>query len=378
MFSLLIIMTEKKSVTHSDLTLSEIRNKYRKMFFGINIKGSCGMATEQTIDIKRAGAGTTSDNGKAPTVKREKGKGSFKRDLPLYIMLLPGIIVLIVNNYIPMVGVIIPFENYINHGGFFQSIAQSQFTGFTNFQYLIQNPDALNATRLTILYNLLFISLDLVVPVALAIAMSEMWSKRLGNFYQTLMFLPYFISWIVVSYVVFSFFVDQQGFVNSTILRSLGISSIDFYADPKYWPFIVTFFHLWKYTGYNLIVYIAALSGISGDYYEAAALDGATKWQQIRHITLPMLKTTMVILTLLAVGRIFNGDFDLFFNVPNNMGALYPTTQVLDNYVYIVLKNMFDVGMSSAAGLYQAVVGCVVVVIANICVRKVDPESSLF
>lgn len=359
------------------MTYIKRMHKYWKMF-ELKHKGSCGMSTEQTIDIKETGAGLSEGTGKTPAIKRRKGKSSFLKDFPYYIMLLPGIIVLILNNYIPMVGVLIPFKEYVNHGSFFQSIAQSKFIGLTNFQYLVQNPDALNATKLTILYNLLFIALDLIVPVTLAIAMSEMWSKRLGNTYQTLMFLPYFISWVVVSYVVFSFFVDQQGFVNSTILRAFGISSIDFYSNPAPWPFIITFFHLWKYTGYNLIVYIAALSGISGEYYEAAALDGATKWQQIRYITLPMLKTTMVILTLLAVGRIFNGDFDLFYNVPNNMGALFPTTQVLDVYVYDVLKNMFDVGMSSAAGLYQSVVGCVVVIIANLCVRKVDPDSSLF
>lgn len=341
------------------------------------------MTTEQTVGYK-----PTSDNQPDnliytnDTIGKKPKKGGFKDNFrkygAYYLMLLPGIIVLIINNYMPMIGIIIPFEDYKFKDNFFKSLFTSDFVGLKNFRFLFSSVDVINATRNTVLYNLVFITLDLVVPVALAIAVSELWSKKAGNFYQTAIFLPYFISWIAVSYIVYAFFSNQTGFVDNTILKLFGISNIDFYSEPGRWPFILTFFHLWKYTGYNLIVYIAALSGISNDYYEAAALDGATKWQQIKYITLPMLKTTMVVLTLIAVGRIFNGDFDLFYNVPRNTGALYATTDVLDTYVFRLLQNLGNVGMSAAAGIYQAVVGCIIVFIANFAVNKVDKDSALF
>jgi putative aldouronate transport system permease protein len=338
------------------------------------------MATEQTVGINPSIGASTPDNltEQKRLGKRRKSKGAMARDLAFYVMLLPGVIVLLVNNYLPMIGVIIPFEDYRFQDNFFSSLVTSKFTGFQNFVFLFTTSDALNAMKNTILYNIVFISLDVIVPVALAIAMSQMWNKHIGNFYQSAMFLPYFISWVAVSYVVYAFFVSQNGFIDTSILKTFGIDQIDFYSEPKFWPFILTFFHLWKYTGYNLIVYIASLSGISGEYYEAASLDGATKWQQVKYITLPLLKTTMIILALLAVGRIFNGDFDLFFNVPKDTSMLYDVSDVLDTYVYRCLINLNDVGMSAAAGLFQAVVGCVVVLLANVGVRRFDPDSALF
>lgn len=313
------------------------------------------------------------------TKKRKKSRSARKRDLIFYLMLLPGVLVLIVNNYLPMIGVIIPFKNYSYdvNAGFFKSLFQSPFVGFDNFRFLFTSVDCLSATINTVLYNIVFIALDVIVPIALAICMSEMWNQKRANTYQTLMFLPYFISWVAVSYVAYAFFCNS-GFIDKNILPLFGMQNIDFYSRPEFWPANLIFFHLWHYTGYNLIVYIASLSGISSEYYEAAALDGATKWQQVRYVTLPMLKTTAVILTLLAVGRIFNGDFDLFFNVPKNVEQLYPTTSILDTFVYNEMIHLGDVGMSAAAGLYQAVVGCVIVFICNFAVRKVDPDSALF
>lgn len=336
------------------------------------------MATEQTVDIK-ASVNTIEPNNPVAVKKQKakhRSKRTLKKNMALYIMLLPGIVVLIINNYIPMIGVIMPFKDYMFNGNFFSSLFTSKFVGFQNFQFLML-PDAFAATRNTLLYNILFIALDVIVPVALAIAMSEMLNKSWGKVYQSLMFLPYFISWIAVSYIVYAFFCNL-GFFDMTLFKLLGIKSVDFYTIPSRWPVILTFFHLWKYTGYNLIVYIASLAGISGEYYEAAALDGASKWQQVKYITLPMLKTTMIILTLLAVGRIFNGDFDLFYNVPKNVPNLYPTTDILDTYVYRLLMNIGDVGMAAAAGFYQAIVGCIVVLCANLAVRRVDSESALF
>ncbi|WP_416201131.1 MAG: ABC transmembrane type-1 domain-containing protein [Thermocaproicibacter melissae] len=327
---------------------------------------------------------TQAENGpgalNSPNVKkRSKFIKEIKRNAAFYLMLLPGVIILIINNYLPMIGVLIPFKDYrydVNKG-FFGSLFSSEFVGWKNFEFLFRSPDALTATINTVVYNIVFMALDLIVPITLAILMSEMWNQKRANTYQTLMFFPFFISWIAVSYVVYAFFCNA-GFFNKTILPLFGLDSVDYYSEPSRWPAIIIFNHLWHYTGYNMIIFIASIAGIGSEYYEAAALDGATKWQQARYVTLPMLKTTAVILTLLAVGRIFNGDFDLFYNVPKHVQQLNETTSILDTFVYNQLQTIRDVGMSSAAGIYQAIVGCVVVFISNLVVRKVDPDSALF
>lgn len=316
----------------------------------------------------------------SPNVKkRSRFLKEMKRNAAFYLMLLPGVIILIINNYLPMIGVLIPFKDYrydVNKG-FFGSLFSSENVGWKNFEFLFRSPDALTATINTVVYNIVFMALDLIVPITLAILMSEMWNQKRANTYQTLMFFPFFISWIAVSYVVYAFFCNA-GFFNKTILPLFGLDSVDYYSEPSRWPAIIIFNHLWHYTGYNMIIFIASIAGIGSEYYEAAALDGATKWQQARYVTLPMLKTTAVILTLLAVGRIFNGDFDLFYNVPKHVQQLNETTSILDTFVYNQLQTIRDVGMSSAAGIYQAIVGCVVVFISNLVVRKVDPDSALF
>lgn len=336
------------------------------------------MTTEQALNSQNNKGDSLSE--KMPVIKKKKSKKMyFKRDMAFYLMLLPGVLVLIINNYLPMIGVIIPFKNYVFDGNFFSSLFTSKFVGFSNFLFMFQTPDVLTATRNTLLYNIVFIALDLIIPVSLAILMNELWSRKKARVYQSVMFLPYFISWIVISYIAYAFFNSTTGFVDNSVLNLFGMKGgIAWYSLASQWPPIIIFFHLWRYTGYNLIVYIASLSGISEEYYEAASLDGATKIQQIWYITLPMLKTTMVILSLIAVGRIFNGDFDLFYNVPRNTGALFSTTGIIDTYVYNALQNLGDVSMSAAAGIYQAVVGCVVVLVANFAVRKFDKDSALF
>lgn len=316
-----------------------------------------------------------------PVIKKKKNTG-FLHELrihwPLFLMLAPGVIILIINNYIPMFGVIIAFKRYRFHGNFFRSLIMSEWVGFKNFEFFIKTPYAWQMTRNTLLYNFTFIILGLIIPVFCAIALTELRNKRMSKAYQSIVFLPYFLSWIVVSYLAYSFLSIENGFINKSILVPLGIAPVEWYAEPKYWPFILIFFQLWKYTGYNIVVYLAAITGIDPEYYEAAQIDGATKWQQIRHITIPMLQTLMIILTLLAVGRIFNADFGLFYNVPRNSGSLQPATQVIDTYVYSALRNTNDIGMASAAGTYQAVVGCITVFTANLIVRKINRESALF
>lgn len=314
-------------------------------------------------------------------VKKHTSKGLFyqlRTHWPLFVMLAPGAIILIINNYIPMFGVIIAFKRYRFHGTFFKSLFMSDWVGFKNFEFFMKTPYAWQMTRNTILYNLVFILLGLIIPVFFAITLTELRNKRLSKVYQSIVFLPYFLSWIVVSYLAYSMLSIDNGFINKSILAPLGVAPIEWYSDPKYWPFILVFFQLWKYTGYNIVVYLAAITGIDPEYYEAAAIDGASKWQQIRHITIPMLQTLMIILTLLAVGRIFNADFGLFYNVPRNSGSLQPATQVIDTYVYSALRNTNDIGMASAAGTYQAVIGCITVFTANLIVRKIDKDSALF
>lgn len=298
--------------------------------------------------------------------------------IPFFLMLLPGVVVLLINNYLPMFGVVMAFQQYRFKDNFITSILTSKFIGLKNFEFFFKTANAWTVTRNTILYNVAFIILDIIVPVAMAIALNELKNKMGSKIYQSLIFLPYFLSWIVVSYLAYAFFSYKEGFINSRLLVPLGLERVDWYFETKYWPFILTYFHLWKYTGYNIVVYLASIVGIDGEYYEAAYIDGATKWQSIKHITIPLLKPVIIILSLLAVGRIFNADFGLFYNVPKNMGTLYPVTDVIDTYVFRALRNTNNVGMSSASGLYQAVLGCVTVFTANLIVRKIDPEKALF
>jgi putative aldouronate transport system permease protein len=302
----------------------------------------------------------------------------FKSNWPLFVMLSPGLLVLIINNYIPMFGIIIAFKDYRYYGNFITNLIKSKWVGFSNFEFFFATPYAFSITFNTIAYNLVFIITGLIIPVAFSIALNELVNKKLAKAYQSFLFLPYFLSWIIVSYLAYSLFSIEHGFVNTNILAPLGIAPVRWYFEPVYWPFILIFFQLWKYTGYNVVVYLAAISGIESEYYEAAAIDGATKWQQITHITLPMLQPIMVIMSLFAVGRIFNADFGLFYNVPRNSGALHTATDVIDTYVYKTLRDTNNLGMAAAAGAYQAVIGSITVFVANFIVKKIDNDKALF
>lgn len=314
---------------------------------------------------------------------KAKKKDGFLRDIVknkvLYIMMLPLLVVIFFNNYLPMAGVLIAFKNFQYHGNnFFENFMLSDWVGLQNFEFFTATPDAFTITRNTLAYNFVFIFLGLVVSVFFAILLNEIKNKFLSKFYQASMLLPYFMSWIVVSYIVFALFGEEKGFVNKTLLPAFGLPEVAWYAEPGKWPFILTFVNLWKLTGYNTVIYIAAIAGIDQEFYEAALVDGASKWQQIRSITIPLLKTLMIILTLLAVGKVFYSDFGLFFQVPRNTGALYETTQTIDTYVYNALRNLNDVGMASASGFYQSICGFILVMVSNLIVRKIDPEQALF
>lgn len=307
------------------------------------------------------------------TVKQRR-KIRWKKYIPFYIMMAPALIYIFINNYIPMAGIVVAFKNYKVKKGIFGS----DWCGFKNFEFLFKTNDAWNITRNTILYNLAFIVLGTVFAIAVAIIFNEIQSKVAQKVFQTAILLPYLISIIVVAYLVYAFLSVNTGFINKSIIEPLGGAGISWYDSPKYWPFILVFVNLWKGFGYNCIIYLANIVGIDRSYYEAAVVDGATKWEQIRFITLPCLKSTIIILTLMSVGRIFFSDFGLFYQVPMNSGPLIDATSTIDTYVFRGLMQRGNVGMSAAAGFYQSVVGFCLVLLANFVVRKVSKENALF
>lgn len=292
----------------------------------------------------------------------------------MYVMMLPGLLYLLINNYIPMAGLFIAFKST----DFSKGIFQSDWVGFENFKYLFSTSDAWVITRNTILYNVVFIILGTVLGVVVGILLSELTSKFLSRFYQTVLLLPQLMSIIIVAYIAYAFLSMDTGLINNTILPLFGIDPISWYMEPSYWPYILTFIYLWKGLGYSCIIYLASILGIDKSLYESAEIDGAGKWRQTLSITLPMLKPTIITLVLMSVGRIFYADFGLFYQIPMNSGALYDTTNVIDTYVYRGLLQMNDIGMASAAGAYQSVVGFVVILLANYIVRKLDKDNALF
>lgn len=301
-------------------------------------------------------------------------KHNWKRWIPLYLMMAPGLIYIFINNYIPMFGTIIAFK----HINYQKGIWGSDWVGLKNFKFLFATNDAWVITRNTLLYNLAFIVINTVVGIILAIFICDVVSKKLKKLYQSAVLLPYLMSIVIISYIVFAFLSTENGMVNNSLLIPFGKNPISWYAEPKYWPFILTLVNVWKGVGYGCLIYISAINGIPKDYYEAANLDGAGKWKQIRCITLPSLVPSVITLTLLSIGRIFYSDFGLFYQVPLDSGTLYSTTNVIDTYVYRALIKLGNVGMSSAACLYQSVVGFVLVLTANLIVRKVSKENALF
>ena len=300
------------------------------------------------------------------------------RNKAFLLLVLPGTLWFLIFAYLPMFGIVVAFQDFrVSRDGFFASIFNSDWVGFKNFEFLFSTNDAYIITRNTILYNLVSIALGLVIAVTFAILIHELLNKRLAKLYQTGMFLPYFLSWVVISYFAFTFLSTDKGMVNQ-IVTALGGDPVNFYSEPKYWPFIIVFVGIWKSIGYSSVMYLAAITGIDKSYYEAGMLDGASKWQQTRYITLPHLRPLMIILTILAIGGMFRSDFGLFYQLPKDSGALYPVTNVIDTFVYRSLINMGDTGMSTAAGLYQSIVGLILILLANYAVRKIEKDHALF
>ena len=283
---------------------------------------------------------------------------------PLYLLALPAIVYLIVNNYFPMAGLILAFKNYSYSKGIFGS----EWCGLKNFIMF----------RNTILYNLVFIFLGTLIAVVVAILLSEVRSARAQKLYQVIILIPYLMSTVLIGYLVFAFFSSDNGFINNSILKTLGLDPVKWYMKPDAWPGILIFVQMWRSFGFQSIVFFATILGFDKTLYESAVMDGASTWQQITKITLPLLKPTIIILIIMSLGRMFSTDFGLFYQVPQNTGMLYEATTTIDTFVYRTLMEDHDVGRALAAGFLQSVLGFFVIMIANTIVRKVEPDSALF
>lgn len=303
-----------------------------------------------------------------------KRKKSNRRYLPFYFMMVPGIMYLIINNYIPMAGIIIAFKRM----NFIKGVWRSPWVGFKNFEFLFHSKDAYIITRNVILYNIAFIILGTFMAVAVAILLDELRNKFTKKISQTIILVPYLISMVVVSYLVNALLSTDNGFLNKSILEPMGRDAVSWYSVQKVWPFIIIIVYLWKNFGYQSIIYYATEVGIDRGLYEAAAIDGATRWQRIKNITVPGLKSTIITLTLLSIGRIFYSDFGLFYQVPMNSGPLIDVTNTIDTYVYRGLMKSNNLSMASAASVYQSLVGFFLVLVSNIVVRKISKDDALF
>lgn len=305
--------------------------------------------------------------------KRVTAWSRFKANKELLLLSLPGGIWFLVFAYLPMFGILIAFQEYRPEKNFLLSVLHSKFVGFKNFEFLFKSGDMWTIFRNTIGYNLVFIVLGIVLPITVAMLLNELRNHGAVKVYQSMMFLPYFLSWVVVSYCLYAFLDPSKGLVNNILGKN-----ISWYTEKDYWPFIIIFMSQWKGVGYNTVVYLASICGIDKTFYEAAMLDGATKWQQVKYITVPLLRPVITILFIMSVGGIIRSDFGLFFQLPRNSGPLYDVTNVLDTYIYRALMQSSEIGMSSAAAFFQSVVGFALIMIANKVAAKIDSENTLF
>lgn len=296
-----------------------------------------------------------------------------KKNWVLFVMLVPTFLFFLINSYLPMVGVYYAFTSF----NFRDGLWASPFVGFKNFEFLFKG-DLILLIRNTVLYNIAFILLGNAFQIFFAILVSQVWGKYFKKITQTLMFMPYFVSFVLLKVLVYNLFEYDYGLINN-IITSLGGSKIDFYNTPGYWPVLIVLFNLWKGIGYGMVVYLASIMGIDGELYEAARVDGANVFQQIRYITIPLLKPTFIILLLYSLGGIMRGQFELFYQMVGNNGILYSTTDIIDTYVYrITTTQPLSIGLGTAAGLFQSIFGLVVVVGTNWLIKRKNEQYALF
>jgi putative aldouronate transport system permease protein len=329
-----------------------------------------------TADTPDAVRGTAAMSGAAVSRKKKSAKKSawsvFKKNLPLTLLALPTVAVVFVINYLPLYGLILPFKNFKVNKGFWGS----DWVGFDNFKFLFAGDTILSVTRNTVLYNLTFIVVGTGLSVFVALLLFEL-TKKPTTVYQTILFVPYFVSWVVVSYSMMALLDADHGVFNK-IVQFFGGDRVLWYNVPSKWPLIILAVAVWKGLGYSSVMFYAALMGVNHEYYEAATIDGVNKFQQAVHISVPLIKNIIVIVVILQIGKIFYGDFGLFYSVPLDSPMLYSTTDVIDTFVYRALRKLGDIGMASAAGFYQSMVGFILVMITNAVVSKVSEENALF
>ena len=321
--------------------------------------------TENAASVARS-----SGSGAGALTRRRKRE--FLRSLPCLFLILPATLYLIVFNYLPMFGIVIAFKEFNYRKGIFGS----DWVGLENFQFFFTSQDALRVTLNTVLYSVAFIVTGMLAAIFIALLLYEVKSKGNLKYFQTTMILPHFLSWVVVAYMVYVLFNPNYGLANQ-LVRLFGGEEIGWYMDPSRWPWIFIFVNIWKSIGMNSIIYYAALMGIDESLFEAAQLDGANRIKQIRHISLPSLIPIVCILLIMSVGGIMRGDFGLFYQVPMDVGALYPTTDIIDTYIYRGLRQG-NMSVSAAVGLFQSLVGLILVVSANALIRKLSNENSMF
>lgn len=291
----------------------------------------------------------------------------------LWLMLVPGILLVILFSYIPMAGMVLAFKDHSYRLG----ILKSPWVGLENFRFFFVSGDALRVTRNTFLYNFAFIIINTVMELMIAVILSEVGGKLFKKISQACMFLPYFISWVVVGSIAYNLFNYENGLVNH-LLTFLGTDAVNIYSEPKYWPVIIIAFSAWKGVGYGMVVYLASITSADPELNEAAEIDGANIFQRIRYITIPAIMPTVVIMTLLSIGRIFRGDFGLFYQLAGNNSAVFNVTDVIDTYVFRSLTSSAKLGMSAAVGVYQSVLCFITIMLANAAVKKIEPDYTLF
>ena len=321
-----------------------------------------------------------SSTRQSPRLTRRRKVHWTRDDSELTLLAIPTTLWFIAFCYLPMFGIVLAFKDYKivdATRSFLYNLFHSDWVGFKNFQYFLNLRDFPQIFRNTVLYNLVFIVLDIVLPVGLAIMISNIYSKRSSKTYQTLMFMPHFMSWVVISYFVYAFLVTDKGLLNG-VIKFFGGEPVNWYAEPKYWPLILTIMHIWKVLGYSMVVYLASITGIDTNLYEAAVLDGASKFQQARYITLPSLRPMIVLMFIMAVGRIFSSDFGLFYQVTRGAGQpLTPMVATFDVKIFQMVTTSPKMGQNAAASMFQSIIGCLTILGANWIVRKVDPDSAM-
>lgn len=312
----------------------------------------------------------------APKGSKIKKHKNMTNKVMVCLMMLPGLLYLLINNYLPMYGITMAFRE---PDFSLDNVLNSPFNGFENFKFLFENDQLGLYIRNTVLYNMVFLILNIIIPVTMAILFANILGKRIKRFYQTAILLPYLMSWVVVSYIAFALLSTESGMLNG-IIQAFGGKKIDFYSEEAlaFWPFLLTFFNMWKGVGFSFLFYYSSIIAIDPALFEAAKLDGASFRQQIRYITLPSIKPTIIMMFILGISRIFSSDYGLFYLVTKNSGPLYPVTQTIDTFIFNSMIGSGDIVSSSAAGFLQAIIGFVLIIGSNLIIRKVDSDSAMF